>query len=272
MLLSIPSPGWSAFHLGPLTIHAYALCILTGIVVAWRIASRRFVERGGSAEVFEQVVGVAVVAGIVGARLYHVLTDHQLYFGPGRRPVEALYIWNGGLGIWGAVAGGALAAWVMCRRHGASFTALADSAGPALLVAQAIGRVGNWFNQELFGRPTSLPWGLEIDAAHRPPGYASLTTFHPTFLYELLWNLAMAGLLLLVERRWRLAGGRTFALYIVLYCLGRTWIEHLRIDTVNHVGGLRLNEYTSVAVLAVGVLLFVVLGRRRRPSTGTPVS
>ena len=204
MLLSIPSPGWSGFHLGPLTIHAYALCILTGIVAGWWLSSKRFVARGGSAEVFESIIGVAVLAGIVGARVYHVITDHQLYFGPGRNPIEALYIWNGGLGIWGAVAGGALAAWIMCRRHGVSFPTLADAAAPGLLMAQAIGRLGNWFNQELFGRPTDLPWALRIDPSHRPDGYAQVATYHPTFLYELLWNACGVAVLLWAEQRFRL--------------------------------------------------------------------
>ncbi|WP_394277673.1 prolipoprotein diacylglyceryl transferase [Luteococcus sp.] len=264
MLLSIPSPGWSAFHLGPVAIHAYALCILAGIVAGSVLARRRYQAQGGDPQVFEDVLAVAVVSGIVGARLYHVITDHQLYFGPGRNPVEALYIWNGGLGIWGAVAAGALAVWVMSRRKGFSFAAFADAGAPGLLLAQAIGRLGNWFNQELFGRPTTLPWGLEIDPAHRPSGFEQFATFHPTFAYEMGWNLAGVLVLLWAERRFRLARGRVFALYVVVYCLGRQWIEHLRIDSVNHVGGFRLNEYTSLVVLLCGLLAFVLLGRRHR--------
>ncbi|MFC6359924.1 prolipoprotein diacylglyceryl transferase [Luteococcus peritonei] len=268
--LSIPSPSWSAFHLGPLTIHAYALCILTGIVAGWALASRRFQARGGSRDDFEAIISVAVLAGIIGARIYHVITDHQLYFGPGRRPVEALYIWNGGLGIWGAVAGGALAAWLMCRRTGTSFAMFADAGAPGLILAQAIGRLGNWFNQELFGRPTTLPWGLEIDPSHRPEGYQQFATFHPTFGYELLWCLAGVGLLLWAERRFRLAHGQLFALYVVWYCAGRQWIEALRIDKVNTLGGFRLNEYTSAIVFccALATLLWLL---RRHPPTAEPL-
>ncbi|MGO4955868.1 prolipoprotein diacylglyceryl transferase [Luteococcus sp. Sow4_B9] len=261
MPLSIPSPSWSGFDLGPLRIHAYALCILTGIVLGWRFARGRYQARGGDPEAFEDVVGVAVLAGIIGARLYHVVTDWQLYFGPGRRPVEALYIWNGGLGIWGAVAAGALAAWLVCRRKGLDFATMADAAAPALLLAQAIGRLGNWFNQELFGRPTTLPWALEIDAAHRPSGFEQFATFHPTFAYEMLWNLAGVAILVWAERRFRLGHGRVFALYVAYYCTGRLWIEHLRIDPVNTAAGLRLNEYTSVIVFLCAVVAFVLLGR-----------
>ena len=271
--LSIPSPGWSALHLGPLTIHAYALCILAGIAAGWALASRRFQARGGSRDDFESILGVAVLAGIVGARLYHVITDYQLYFGPGRRPIEALHIWNGGLGIWGAVAGGALAAWFMCRRTGTSFAMLADAGAPGLILAQAIGRLGNWFNQELFGRPTTLPWALEIDPAHRPAGYEQFATFHPTFAYEMLWNLAGVALLLWAERRLRLAHGQLFALYVAWYCAGRQWIEALRIDQVNTVGGLRLNEYTSAIVFWGAVATLVWLLRRHprpAPAPTTP--
>ncbi|GAA1378267.1 prolipoprotein diacylglyceryl transferase [Luteococcus sanguinis] len=262
MLLSLPSPSWSAFHLGPVTIHAYALCILAGIAVAWAWGTRRFVARGGQAETFENITGVAVVFGIVGARLYHVITDYQLYFGPGSNPIDALKIWQGGLGIWGAVALGALGAWIMCRRSGLSFGDFADVVAPTLLVAQAMGRLGNWFNQELFGRPTTLPWGLEIDADHRPAGFTQYATFHPTFLYELVWNLAGAAFLVWAERRWKLGWGRLFALYVIVYCFGRLWVERLRIDTVNTIGGLRLNEYTSVVVFLIGLVLFMWIGRR----------
>ncbi|MEL4504581.1 prolipoprotein diacylglyceryl transferase [Luteococcus sp. H138] len=259
--LSIPSPGWSAFHLGPLTIHAYALCILTGIVLGWMLGRRRFVAKGGDPEAFEEVLGISIVAGIIGARLYHVITDHQLYFGPGRRPIEALFIWNGGLGIWGGVALGALTAWLLCRRKGMDFASMADAAAPAVILAQAIGRLGNWFNQELFGRPTTRPWGLEIDAVHRPSGYEQFATFHPTFAYEMLWNLAGVAFLLWAERRFRISHGRLFALYVAYYCAGRLWIEHLRIDPVNTAAGFRLNEYTSVIVFTGAVIAFWLLGR-----------
>ncbi|MDU6252239.1 MAG: prolipoprotein diacylglyceryl transferase, partial [Cutibacterium avidum] len=176
-LLSIPSPSVEAFHLGPLTIHIYALCILAGIVIAYVSGERRYLSRGGKQEHFEELCALAVIAGIIGGRLYHVITDHQLYFGPGRTWYHCFYIWEGGLGIWGAIALGSLAVWRYCRHKGIMFALVADSLAPGILAAQAIGRLGNWFNQELFGRPTTLPWGLEIDLAHRPAGYLQYATF-----------------------------------------------------------------------------------------------
>ncbi len=269
--LSMPSPPWSSFHIGPVTIHLYALCILAGIFVAWTMAKRRFVARDGQPEWFENIALVAVLAGIVGARIYHVITDYELYFGAGRRPIEAFYIWQGGLGIWGGVGAGTLAVWLMCRHYHLRFGAVADVIGPALLVAQAIGRLGNWFNQELFGRPTTLPWALRIDPEHRPAGYTQYATFHPTFLYELIWCLLAMVLLLFLERRWQLARGRCFALYVVLYTFGRFFIERLRIDPVNRPGGLRLNEYTSVIVFLVGLVVYIVLTLRHRGDTNQSV-
>ncbi|WP_375431732.1 prolipoprotein diacylglyceryl transferase [uncultured Friedmanniella sp.] len=262
--MSIPSPSSSVWHLGAFPLRAYALCIIAGILVAMVIGNRRWRARGGTADGLESVLVLAIPFGIVGARLYHVATDYELYFGPGRHPVDALKIWNGGLGIWGAVAGGALGAYLVARRRGIRFPALLDTVAPALLVAQAIGRLGNWFNQELFGRPTTLPWALEIAPQFRPTGYAQYATFHPTFLYELLWNLAMAVVLVVLDRRYRLGHGKVFALYVMLYSAGRFWIEALRIDTVNTIGGFRLNNYTAAItfVVAVAVLLWLV---RHRP-------
>lgn len=264
MLMSIPSPSSSVWHLGAFPLRAYALCIIAGILVAMVIGNRRWRARGGTADGLESVLVLAIPFGIVGARLYHVATDYELYFGPGRHPVDALKIWNGGLGIWGAVAGGALGAYLVARRRGIRFPALLDTVAPALLVAQAIGRLGNWFNQELFGQPTTLPWALEIAPQFRPTGYAQYATFHPTFLYELLWNLAMAVVLVVLDRRYRLGHGKVFALYVMLYSAGRFWIEALRIDTVNTIGGFRLNNYTAAItfVVAVAVLLWLV---RHRP-------
>ncbi len=266
--LVIPSPPQGEWDI-PLggtgvviPIRAYALCILTGIVVAWWISSRRWQARGGRPETLETAILFAVPAGIVGARLYHVITDHQLYFGPGRNPVEALYIWQGGLGIWGAVAAGALAVWLVCRSRGASFAAMADALAPGVAVAQGIGRLGNWFNQELFGRPTTLPWGLAIDPEHRPAGYETYETFHPTFLYEMIWVFLVAGILVLADRRFRLGHGQVFAAYITLYTFGRFWVEGLRIDTANHIGGWRINEYVSLVVFLGGLTAFVLLRRR----------
>jgi prolipoprotein diacylglyceryl transferase len=263
-LLSIPSPSQNVWYLGPFPLRAYALCIIAGIIVGMVIATRRWRARGGTADALEMVVVVAVPCGIIGARIYHVITDYELYFGPGRHPVDALKIWHGGLGIWGAVALGALGGWLVARRREIRFPALLDAAAPGIAVAQAIGRLGNWFNSELFGRPTTLPWGLEIDPRYRPEGYAAFATFHPTFLYELLWDLGVALVLILVDRRFRLGHGKVFALYVVLYTAGRFWIEALRIDAVNEIGGFRLNNYTSLIVF-VGSLLVLLWLVRNRP-------
>ncbi len=261
--LFIPSPPTGVWQLGPLPIRAYALCIIAGIVVATLITTRRWVARGGRPDTVESVIVVAIPFGIVGARLYHVITDYELYFGPGRHPVDALKIWNGGLGIWGAVALGALGGWLVARRRGIRFPAFLDAVAPGIVLAQAIGRLGNWFNQELFGRPTMLPWALEIDARHRPDGYTQFATFHPTFLYELVWNLGVFAVLIAVDRRFKLGHGKVFALYVMLYTAGRFWIEALRIDTVNEIGGFRLNNYTSVIVFVAAALVFGWLVRHR---------
>lgn len=261
--LTIPSPERSGVHLGPLTVHFYALCILAGIVAGIWLGRRRFIARGGTPESLESILAWAIPSGIIGARLYHVITDHQLYFGPGRNPWDALKIWQGGLGIWGAIALGALGAWLACRHRGVRFWALADALAPGIIVAQAIGRLGNWFNSELFGRPTTLPWALEIAPRYRPQGYEQFATFHPTFLYELVWNLLVAGVLLALDRRYRLGRGKLFWLYVALYTLGRAFIERLRIDTVVHVGGWRLNEYTSVMVCAIAWIVFAWLCWRK---------
>ena len=263
-LASIPSPPDSVWQLGPLPVRAYALCIIAGVLVGVWLGNRRWVERGGQPGTVADLAVVAVPLGLVGARLYHVATDWQLYFGAGADPVRALYVWEGGLGIWGAIAGGALGAWWVCRRRGVPFLAMADALAPSLAIAQAIGRIGNWFNQELFGAPTALPWALQIDPEHRPDGYEQYATFHPTFLYELVWNLGVAGLVLWADRRFRLGHGRAFALYVAAYTLGRGWIEAVRIDPVNHLGPFRFNVWTSIVlfVLAVGYLLW---SARHRP-------
>jgi prolipoprotein diacylglyceryl transferase len=265
VLAAIPSPdpSWMSFGIGPLTIHTYALCIIAGIVAATAIAERRWIARGGLPGQVLDVIVWAVPFGIVGARIYHVVSSPEAYFGAGGDPVRALYIWEGGLGIWGAVALGALGAWIGCRRHGIRLAPFADAVAPGLIVAQAIGRLGNWFNQELFGRPTDLPWGLRIDEAYRPSGFASSETFHPTFLYELLWCLASAAVLVLWDRRTRQGHGRVFWGYVVLYTLGRVWIEALRIDPAEDVLGLRLNIWTSLAVCAVGLIGLTVARRGR---------
>jgi prolipoprotein diacylglyceryl transferase len=262
-VLSIPSPSQAVWEIAGFPLRAYALCIITGIVVGMVIATRRWRARGGTSDSMELVVAVGVPCGIVGARLYHVATDYHLYFGPNRNPVDALKIWEGGLGVWGAIAGGVLGAWLVARRRQIRFLALLDALAPGLLVAQAIGRLGNWFNQELFGRPTTLPWALEIDRQHRPPGFEQFETFHPAFLYEIVWNLAAAVVLVLLDRRRRLGHGKVFALYVLLYTAGRFWIEALRIDTVTQIAGLRLNNYTSLLLFLAALVWLVWLARHR---------
>ncbi|MBM3721790.1 MAG: prolipoprotein diacylglyceryl transferase [Actinobacteria bacterium] len=248
--LSIPSPTRSLLEIGPLTIHFYALCIILGIVAAVLIGSRRFVAKGGAAGVVGDVAIFAVPAGIVGGRIYHVITSPSDYFGEGGRPIEAFYIWQGGLGIWGAISLGALGAFLAYRRHpkraDISFASFADAIAPGLLVAQGIGRFGNWFNKELFGRPLDAPWALEIPLRYRPFGYSKFETFHPTFLYEALWCFLIAALLVLLGRRHALQKGSIFAFYVALYSLGRGVIETLRIDESNLILGLRLNIWTSL--------------------------
>jgi prolipoprotein diacylglyceryl transferase len=200
--------------------------------------------------------------GVVGARLYHVVSSPDAYFGPGGEPLKALRIWEGGLGIWGAVALGAVGGVIGCRRAGVKVAPFADAVAPGVLIAQAIGRLGNWFNQELFGRPTDLPWALAIDPSFRPVGYEQFETFHPAFLYEMLWNVAAAVVLLWADRRFRLGHGRVFWGWIALYTVGRLWIEALRIDDAERVLGLRLNIWTSVAVCLLAVAMFVRSARR----------
>ncbi|WP_308199740.1 prolipoprotein diacylglyceryl transferase [Aeromicrobium wangtongii] len=270
MLAYIPSPSEGVWHLGPLPLRAYALGIIIGALVAIWIGERRYQARGGRAGLIGDVAIWAIPFGIIGARIYHVATDPELYFGEGRNVTDVFLIWKGGLGIWGAVAGGALGAWIACRRYGVSFSAVADAVAPGLLVAQAIGRIGNYFNQELFGKPTDLPWALEIDPENRPAGYLDSATFHPTFLYELLWNLAAAALIIAIDRKVKLTGGRAFALYAMLYTSGRVWIESLRIDAANHIGPFRLNVWTSIIVFVLALIYFIAA--RRRTSSAEPVA
>ena len=270
-LMSIPSPSEGVWHLGPLPIRGYALCIILGIVFAIWLGERRWIARGGIAGEVSDLAIWAVPFGLVGGRLYHVITDWHLYFGEGKNPVTALYVWRGGLGIWGAIALGIVGVWIGARLRGIKLLPLLDALAPGVLVAQAMGRWGNWFNQELYGRPTDLPWGLEIDIAHRPAQYLDVATFHPAFLYECLWNLAAFAVLIWLDRSrrdgtWRLGHGRVVALYVMLYTAGRGWIENLRIDDVqmNDVLGLRLNVWTSI-VLFVAAALFFVWSAKRHP-------
>ncbi|HEY0189107.1 MAG TPA: prolipoprotein diacylglyceryl transferase [Cellulomonas sp.] len=259
---AIPSPSQGVWYLGPVPLRAYAFAILAGIVIAVLMTQRRWQDRGGDPDQVLEIAFWAVPFGIVGGRLYHVITSPDAYFGTGGDPWKAFAIWEGGLGIWGAVSLGAVGAYIGCRRSGVSFPVFADALAPGLLVAQAIGRLGNWFNQELFGGPTTLPWGLRIDDAHLPDGYASGTLFHPTFLYELLWNLAGAALLVWLDRRFRLGHGRVFWLYVVVYTTGRLWIELLRIDPAHTFFGVRVNVWTAIIVGLGALVAFVVVGRR----------
>ncbi len=268
---SIPSPPESVWHLGPIPLRAYALSILAGIVLAIWLGNRRWIARGGEPGVVGDIAIWAVPFGIVGGRLYHVATDWELYFGEGGDPVEALKIWEGGLGVWGAIALGGVGAWIGARRRGVPLPALADALAPGIVLAQAVGRWGNWFNQELFGRPTDLPWGLEIDPAFRPARFADAETFHPTFLYESLWCIGVALVLLWADRRFRMGHGRVFALYVALYTVGRGWIEALRVDPANELFGLRLNVWTSI-LLFTGAVVYIVASSRLRPGREDPAA
>ncbi|HZW45722.1 MAG TPA: prolipoprotein diacylglyceryl transferase [Dermatophilaceae bacterium] len=271
MIASIPSPDQAVWFIGRFPIRAYAMCILVGIIVAVWITQRRLDDRGGKPGQALDVAVWVVPIGIVGGRLYHVISSPQAYFGEGGHPLNAFKIWEGGLGIWGAVALGALGAWIGCRRNGVRFLDYADAAAPGVVLAQAIGRWGNYFNNELYGAKTDLPWGLEIHCWDQGAGAAItcpnsttsiLGTFQPTFLYESLWCLLVALALVLVDRRFTLAKGQIFALYVILYTFGRGFIEMLRTDEANHVLGLRLNVWTSVIVFAGAAFAYWRLGVR----------
>jgi prolipoprotein diacylglyceryl transferase len=270
ILASIPSPSRGVIYLGPIPIRAYALFIILGIVVAATVADRRLQARGGRKGAAAEIATWAVPFGLVGARIYHVATNPELYWGhaTSQGTVAALEIWHGGLGIWGGVLGGALGAYIGCRRYNVDYATFADALAPGIVLAQAVGRWGNYFNQELFGRPTSLPWGLEISPSHRPPGYERFATFQPTFLYESLWDVGVALLVIWADRRWRLNRGRAFALYVAAYTVGRFWIESLRIDDAHKFFGLRLNDWTSIIVfVAACAYLYLKRGPGRAPDT-----
>jgi prolipoprotein diacylglyceryl transferase len=263
-VLSIPSPSSGVWHLGPLPVRGYALAIILGIIASIWIGERRWAARGGRPGEVQDLAVWAVPFGLVGGRLYHVATDHDRYFGAGGSAWKILYVWEGGLGVWGSIFLGAVGAMIAAKRRGMRIAPMVDALAPGLLVAQAIGRWGNWFNQELFGKPTDLPWALEIDAEHRPAGYEDQATFHPTFLYEFGWNLLVFGVLIALDRRFRFGHGRMLALYVMGYTLGRGWIEMLRIDDVelSDVHGLRFNVWTSIVLFVVAAVYFVVSQRR----------
>ena len=263
----IPSPSLSSFSVGPLTIHFYALCIITGIAAAIWIGRKRYANLGGNPDDVSEVAIWAVPFGIIGGRIYHVITSPAQYFGANGNPVDALKIWEGGLGIWGAISLGAVGAYLYFRTHKTTlnFRQLLDSLAPGVVVAQAIGRIGNYFNQEVFGKPTELPWGLEIDPVNRADGFESYGTFHPTFLYELLWCLVVAVLLTKLPgflKQITSKQGDIFALYILGYTLGRVWIESLRIDEANLILGLRLNIWVSLIVL-ITASAYLIASKRR---------
>jgi prolipoprotein diacylglyceryl transferase len=272
-LAVIPSPTRFAWFIGPIPIRAYALCIILGIVAACVITEVRMRRRGAPKYFVLDLVIWAVLFGIPGGRIYHVITSPDKYFGTGGHPIDALKVYDGGLGIWGAIALGALGAWIGCRRAGISFLAFADAAAPGVAFAQAIGRFGNWFNNELYGGPTTVPWGLEIhrwdqsagkavvDAAGKP---VLLGVFQPTFLYESIFLVVLAVGLLVIDKRRSLAPGQLFGLYVAGYPVGRIVVEKLRTDEAELIFGQRLNVWTSIVVFFLGVWIFWFTGRRAR--------
>lgn len=264
---ALPSPATSEIVIGPLHLRAYGLAIALGVIAAVALARKRWAALDHDPDEISGMALWAVPAGLVGARLYHVVTDYQRYEG---RWGEAVQIWNGGLGIPGGLLAGTLVGVWYARRHQMPLAELIDATIPAVPLAQAIGRLGNWFNQELFGRPTSLPWGLEIDATKRPQGFEAFSTFHPTFLYEALWNLALCGLLVWLDRRRLLPRGSLLWVYVGGYFTGRLWIESLRIDPASLILGVRVNIWVSVAAVAFSGLV-IARQVRRRETAGAPL-
>jgi prolipoprotein diacylglyceryl transferase len=276
-----PSPPRGVWHLGPVPIRAYALFIIIGIVAALLIGDRRWEARGGERGVIYDIALWAVPFGLIGGRLYHLATDWRTYFGEGGAgPAAALRIWDGGLGIWGAVALGGVGAWIACRRRGIPLPAFGDAIAPGIVLAQAIGRLGNYFNQELFGRETTMPWGLEIFYRRDPAGFVDVHSLdgvstgqlamvvQPTFLYELLWNLLVFAVLIYLDRRFTIGHGRLFALYVAGYCIGRFCIELLRDDAATHIAGIRINSFTSTFVF-IGAVVYLILAPKGREDPAT---
>jgi len=264
MPLSIPSPEWSYFDLGPLRIHAYAICILIGIFAATALTSRRLTKRGGEPGVVLDIILWAVPLGIVGARIFHVLTHPNDYFYDGANLWDVFAVWKGGIAIFGALLGGAVGAYIGCRRSGIRFWSFADALAPGMLLAQAMGRLGNWFNHELFGLPTTLPWGLEIDPSNAayPVGLPAGTLFHPTFLYEIVWNLVGVAVILILERRFRLRWGSAFGVYLIWYGVGRSVFESIRVDPSEIFFGLRTNVWAALFAIVIGLVIILVQSRR----------
>ena len=266
MFAAIPSPSTNSIQIGAFELRAYGLAIAIGALLAVWVSSRRYEAAGGDPVMVHRMATWSIPVGIIGARLYHVATDFSRFQG---NWWEIPQLWKGGLGIWGGVAGGALVAWWVVRRENGDVAAMFDATAVGVPIAQAVGRLGNWFNQELFGRPTDLPWGLRIDRENRPLEYVESQTFHPTFLYEALWNMGVAGFIaVLVPRLFpQLRKGYSWAIYVAGYTIGRLWIELLRTDKATEVFGVRVNVWTSVVVLiaAGGV---VMRGLRNEPSDG----
>jgi prolipoprotein diacylglyceryl transferase len=261
--LSIPSPSTGVIYLGLLPLRAYSLFIILGIFVAIWLGNKRWIAKGGKPGQVSDVALFAVPFGIIGGRIYHVATDWEKYFGSGQNWIDALKIWNGGLGIWGAILFGGVGAWIGCKYYKIYLPPFADAIAPGIIFAQAIGRLGNYFNQELFGKPTDLAWGLEIAEKFRPQGFESFATFHPTFLYEIIWNVLIGFGLIYLDRKYKIGHGRLFALYVSLYSLGRLFIENLRIDEARLILGFRFNVFTSLVVIVGGLIYFVISNRSK---------
>lgn len=266
MLASIPSPSFNSVDIGPLSLNIYGLMIALGVVAAvWLFGLRLEQREVGTRDDASAIAIWAVLAGVIGARLYHVATDYERFR---NNWSEIPAIWHGGLGIPGGLLFGTAVGMYIGKKRGIPIAVGATCAAPAIALAQAIGRWGNYFNQELYGRPTDLPWGLEIDAAHLEAGFAVGTTFHPTFLYESLWSLGLCLLLLWIDRRFRPAPGQLFVIYVMGYGLGRFWVEGMRIDPADEVAGLRLNQWVALSAVVVGG---VVLAWMRRHPIAEPV-
>jgi len=266
VLASIPSPDNGTIDLGPLVLHMYGLMLLLAIAACVGLTGIRYVRRGGDWDLVLQVAVWGVAAGIVGARAYHDLTSWNEVPDPKWKGV--FEVWKGGLGVWGGILAGSIAGAIVVRRSGRSVSEFADAAAPGLLLAQGIGRIGNWWNQELYGKPTTRPWGLEIDVQHRVSGYEADATFHPTFLYELIYDTVLAGVLILIGRRFRIRPPGLFALYVSFYTFGRFFEELLRIDPAHEFGGLRLNAWVSIVVFICSTSFFIWWQFLRRGEEG----
>ena len=264
LITSIPSPSIQYFDLGPLRIHIYALCILLGIALATWITDARLSKRGAERGVVLDIILWAVPLGIIGARFYHVFTHPADYFYEGADLMKVFYIWEGGNAIFGSLLGGAVGAWIGCKQTGIRFWSFADALAPAMLIAQATGRLGNYFNHELFGQPTTLPWGLEIESTNPafPAGLPEGTLFHPMFLYEILWNLLGAFVIIVLERKLYLRWGKAFGVYLIWYGIGRSVFETYRLDSSETFFSIRTNVWAALLAIVVGVLIIIIQNRR----------